>query len=228
MNIILIGAQGSGKGTQAQKLVEVYGVQHVSSGDLFRQVAEDGTEIGKEVKAHLDRGELVPDDLTVAMILSHISEPESARKGVLLDGFPRTIVQAQALDEGLARVQRTIDCAIYLQVPYEALIKRLTGRYICRAHQHVYNIYTNPPKVTGICDLDESELHQRSDDQDEEAIHKRLEIFFHESILLLKYYENQGKMIEVDGNQDIEQVEQTMLKALESYLAVKKQNAHQA
>ncbi len=141
MNIILIGAQGSGKGTQAEKLTQVFGICHVASGDLFREAIDAKTELGMKVKAYLDRGELVPDDLTTTMVLNRIQESDCAR-GVLLDGFPRTVAQAQALDKGLEALGKHIDLAVYLKVPKEELLKRLSGRYICRANQHVYNIYT--------------------------------------------------------------------------------------
>ncbi len=209
MHIILIGAQGSGKGTQAIMLSQALGVPHVASGDLFRKAFDDKTELGLQAKAFLDRGELVPDDLTVAMVLGRLGEPDCAQ-GVLLDGFPRTIAQAQALDNGLQGVGKRIDVAIYLNVPREELLKRLSGRYICRANQHVYNINTRPPKVAGVCDLDGSELYQRSDDVGE-AVQKRLDIFFNETIKLLDYYGSQHKLEEVDGNQDIDQVQQLLL-----------------
>lgn len=217
MNIILIGAQGSGKGTQAEMLVGILGVHHISSGDLFRKASEEDTELGTDIKARLDRGELVPDDLTLAIVLKRISEPDIVQDGVLLDGFPRTIAQAQALDEGLQQMGRAVDCALYLNVPRDVILHRLSGRYICRAHQHVYNIETNPPKVPGICDLDGSELYQRSDDQGE-AVTKRLDIFFHETIHLLDYYKDQGKLIEVDGNQSIRQVDKSLLESIRAYM----------
>src|SRR5215470_19382388 len=187
VNIILIGAQGSGKGTQAELLEKALGVPHVASGDLFRKAFDEKTELGLQAKAFLDRGELVPDDLTVAMVLGRLEEPDCAQ-GVLLDGFPRTVAQAQALDEGLQRAGKQIDVAIYLKVPREELLSRLSGRYICRANQHVYNIHSHPPKVPGVCDLDGSELYQRSDDTGE-AVQRRLDIFFNETIRLLDYYD---------------------------------------
>jgi adenylate kinase len=209
VNIVLIGAQGSGKGTQADLLSQALGIPHVASGDLFRKAIGEKTELGLKAKAYIDRGELVPDDLTVAMVLNRIAEPDS-RQGVILDGFPRTIAQAQALDDGLGQVGRQIDLAIYLKVPREELLKRLSGRYICRANQHVYNIYTNPPKVPGICDIDGSELYQRSDDVGE-AVQRRLDIFFNETIQLLDYYAQQHKLVEVNGDQSIEAVQQDLL-----------------
>ncbi len=204
MNIILIGAQGSGKGTQAEKLSRALGILHVASGDLFRKAISEQTALGKQVKAYIDHGELVPDDITVAMILRRINEPDCAN-GVLFDGFPRTIAQAQALDKGLQRIGRRIDAAAYLNVPREILLKRLSGRYICRANQHVYNINTRPPKEAGVCDIDGSELYQRSDDRGE-AVQKRLDIFFNETYRLVDYYRNQHKLVEVNGNQSVDQV----------------------
>lgn len=214
MNIILIGAQGSGKGTQAERLSQSLGIRHVASGDLFRKAISEGTELGHKAKVYLDRGDLVPDDLTVAMVLDRIKEPDCAQ-GVLLDGFPRTIAQAQALDKGMQQVGHQIDLAVYLEVPREELLSRLSGRYICRAHQHVYNISTNPPKVPGVCDIDGSELYQRSDDTGE-AVQKRLDIFFNETIHLLDYYVQQQKLIKVNGNQRIDQVQETLVEQIKA------------
>jgi adenylate kinase len=216
VNIILIGAQGSGKGTQAEILEQTLGVHHVASGDLFRKAFDDKTELGIRAKEYTDRGELVPDDITVSMVLNRIKKPDCVRDGVLLDGFPRTIAQAQALDKGLKDLGRTIDRVIYLEVPRDVLQRRLAGRYICRAHQHVYNIHTNPPKVPGICDIDGSELYQRADDRGE-AVQKRLDIFFNETINLLGYYDRQHKVIKVNGNQSIERVTQDLLAAINKY-----------
>jgi adenylate kinase len=215
VNIILIGAQGSGKGTQAEELCQALGVPHVASGDLFRKAFDEKTGLGMQAKAYVDRGELVPDTLTVAMILGRLAEPDCAR-GVLLDGFPRTIAQAQALDEGLRKVGRHIDLAVYLNVPRAELLKRLSGRYICRANQHVYNVSTRPPQVPGVCDLDGSELYQRSDDTGE-AVQRRLDIFFSETIQLLDYYGAQQKLVEVNGNQSIEQVQKGLQQAIQTF-----------
>ena len=212
MNIILVGAQGSGKGTQADRLEATLGIPHVASGDLLRKAFDEQTELGIKAKVYLDRGELVPDDITVPMVLGRLSEPDCSR-GVLLDGFPRTIAQAQALDKGLQDVGRQVDLVIYLNVPRQELLERLSGRYICRANQHVYNIHSRPPKVPGICDIDGSELYQRSDDT-VEAVQRRLDIFFKETIRLFDYYGNQHKLREVDGNQDIDQVQVALLRTI--------------
>ncbi len=209
MYIILVGAQGSGKGPQAELLSQTLGVPHIASGDLFRKEIDGQTELGLKAKTYIDRGELVPDNLTVTMVVKRLEEPDCSH-GVLLDGFPRTVAQAGVLDKGLQEVGKQIDLAIYLRVPREELLKRLSGRYICRANQHVYNINTYPPKVAGVCDIDGSELYQRSDDTGE-AVQKRLDIFFNETIRLLDYYGKQNKLVEVDGNQNIDQVQQALL-----------------
>ncbi len=213
MDIILIGAQGSGKGTQAQMLAQAFGVPHISSGDLFRKEIEEQTEVGRQAGTYLDRGELVPDDLTVAMILRRLEQPDCG-PGVLMDGFPRTLAQAKALDEGLREVGTQIDAVVYLNVPREELLKRLSGRYICRAHQHVYNVYSRPPKEAGRCDLDGSELYQRSDDVGE-AVQRRLDIFFNQTIRLLDYYGNQAKVVEVNGNQGVDAVHEALVEAIQ-------------
>jgi len=213
--IILVGAQGSGKGTQAEMLTQALGVAHVASGDLFRKAIDEKTELGLKAKVYIDRGELVPDDLTVTMVLKRLEEPDCSQ-GALFDGFPRTVAQAEVLDKGLGGVGKQIDLAIYLQVPREELLNRLSGRYICRAKQHVYHIYFRPPKVAGVCDIDGSELYQRSDDTGE-AVQRRLDIFFNETIQLLDYYEKQKKLVEVDGNQDIDQVQQSLLDVIRTW-----------
>lgn len=212
MNIILIGAQGSGKGTQAEMLAQAFGVPHVASGDLFRKEIEGNTETGREAKLYIDRGELVPDDLTLAMILHRLQQPD-CDPGVLMDGFPRTIAQATALDDGLREVRKQIDVVLYLNVPREELLQRLSGRYICKAQQHVYNIYSRPPKTPGVCDLDGSELYQRSDDVGE-AVQRRLDIFFNQTIHLLDYYGSQKKVVEVNGNQGITAVHEGLVDAI--------------
>lgn len=215
MNIVLIGAQGSGKGTQAAMLAGALGIRHVASGDLFRKEIDEQSELGLQAKAYIDRGELVPDNLTVAMVLKRIQQPDCAA-GVLFDGFPRNVAQTQALDEGLQRIGRHITVAVYLDVPRDVLLTRLSGRYICRAHQHVYNINTRPPKVPGRCDIDGSELYQRSDDRGE-AVQKRLDIFFKETIKVADYYRNQQKLAAVNGNQSVEQVHQSLVTAISSH-----------
>ncbi len=216
MNIVLIGAQGSGKGTQADMLAQAFGIRHIASGDLFRKAIQEQSELGMQAKTYIDRGDLVPNDITVGMMLARIAQPD-CEAGVLFDGFPRTIAQAQALDSGLANMGGRIEVAVYLYVPQELLLRRLTGRYICRAQQHVYNIYTKPPTVPGICDIDGSELYQRSDDRSE-AIQKRLDIFFHETLPLTDYYAEQQKLVKVNGDQSIEAVHQALVSQVREQL----------
>jgi len=214
MNIVLIGAQGSGKGTQAALLTQTLAIHHVASGDLFRKAQAEKTRLGVQAKAYLDRGELVPDEITIAMVLQHVEKLIHTR-GILFDGFPRTVAQAQALDHGLQRFNRKLDLAVYLNVPRTELLFRLSGRYICRAKQHVYHQHTRPPKVAGICDLDGSELYQRTDDVGD-AVQTRLDLFFQETIQLLDYYRVQGKLVEINGNQSVDDVLAEFLATLRS------------
>lgn len=219
MNIVLIGAQGSGKGTQAARLSQAFGLRHIASGDLFRRAIQDRTEMGLLVQGYLDRGELVPDEIAVSVVLGRISEVDAVQ-GVLLDGFPRTIAQAEALDKGLEAMGRAVDCVVYMSVPREVILGRLTGRYICRAYQHVYHTVMHPPKVPGICDIDGSELYQRSDDQGE-AIQRRLDIFFSETMRVVRYYQEQHKLQEANGNQEIAQVQASLVAAVKNCMAEK-------
>ena len=209
MDILLIGAPGAGKGTQAEKLTELFGLRHIASGDLFRKAFEEQTELGLKAQRYVDLGELVPDDITIPMVIRHIEEPGSMN-GVVLDGFPRTLVQAQALDAELQRFNRKLDLVIYLKVSREDLLQRLGGRVFCQANYHVYHIKNRPPKVDGICDLDGSKLYQRPDDTGE-ALRRRLVIFFNEATQVFDYYRKQHKLREVDGNQSIDQVQAMLL-----------------
>jgi adenylate kinase len=211
MNLVLIGAQGSGKGTQASLLVEKLHIQHVSSGDLLRDAVKQGTPLGNQAKQYMDRGELVPDSLIIQMILTYLERAEFA-KGVILDGFPRTRDQAQTLDAALP-TDRAINKAIYLNVPRDMLFARLSGRYVCVAHQHVYNIRTKPPKVALTCDIDGSELIQRSDDTPA-VIEKRLKDFFELTLQVVHYYRAQQKLVEIDGSQSIDAVSADLMTKL--------------
>ncbi len=215
MNIIMIGAQGSGKGTQAEALERALGLKPCSSGDLLREHIAKGTELGLKAKPYVERGDLVPDELVIGMILDFLraSQAQPGARGVILDGFPRNIPQAEKLDAELAAAGQRIDAVISLEVPRELLQGRLSGRWVCRAQGHVYNAQTNPPRVAGVCDVDGSELYQRSDDTPEK-IERRLDIFFRETVKLLDYYERQGKLTRINGARPIDEVTRDMLAAL--------------
>jgi len=215
MDILLIGAPGAGKGTQAEKLSQLLALRHIASGDLFRKAYEEQTELGLKAQRYVDLGELVPDEITIPMVIRHIEEPESIN-GVVLDGFPRTLLQAQALDAELQHFNRRIDLVIYLKVSREELLQRLAGRVFCQAHQHVYHVKNHPPKVAGICDQDGSKLYQRPDDAGE-AMRRRLVIYFNQTNQVLEYYSQQQKLREIDGNQKIDQVQAALLNEINVY-----------
>lgn len=211
MNVIMIGAQGSGKGTQAEALEHTLGLKPCASGDLLRDHIARETPLGRAAKPYVEHGDLVPDDLVVGMILDFIRA--QGGQGIVLDGFPRTTAQAEKLDAELDAQGRPIAVALYLDAPRDLLLSRLSGRYICRAHGHVWNLQTKPPKTPGVCDLDGSPLYQRDDDTPEK-IARRLDIFFNETIKLLSYYEAQGKLARVDGTLPITQVTEQVMQAL--------------
>lgn len=212
MYIILLGAPGAGKGTQAEILSKDWGLAHVSTGDLFREAQAKGTELGLLAKSYMEKGELVPNDITIRMILERIAAPD-CRRGCILDGFPRTLEQAMALDEALRPLGKGIDKVLYIKVPTEELLRRLGGRRLCRVCQTPYHDVSNPPKVAGICDGCGGELYQRADDTVETA-QKRLEVYFAQTMPLIDYYAKAGKLVEVEGNQPIEEVAKELLAAV--------------
>ena len=215
MNILLIGAPGAGKGTQAKKLSQLLALRHIASGDLFHKAFEEQTELGLKAQRYVDLGELVPDEITIPMVMLHIEEPESMQ-GVILDGFPRTLAQSQVLDAELLRINRQIDLAIHLKVSREELLSRLAGRVFCQVNQHVYHIKFRPPKVADRCDLDGSKLYQRPDDAGE-AMRRRLVIYFNQTFQVLDYYSRQNKLREVDGNSSIDSVQAMLLSVVNDY-----------
>jgi len=214
MYIIMLGAPGAGKGTQADILSKEMGLPHIASGDLFRQALEKKTELGLLAKSYMDRGELGPDEITIKMILERINLPDCA-SGCLLDGFPRTLRQAEALDKFLAEQGKSIDKAVYINVAEEELMKRLNGRWICRNCQTPYHMVTSPPKTPGICDKCGGELYQRPDDK-EETVRERLKGFFSQTVPILDYYQKQNKLIEVNGNYTIPEVASETLSLLKA------------
>ncbi|EGQ3559138.1 adenylate kinase [Staphylococcus pseudintermedius] len=214
MNIILMGLPGAGKGTQASEIIKKYPIPHISTGDMFRKAIKDETELGKEAKSYMDRGELVPDEVTVGIVKERISE-DDAKKGFLLDGFPRTIEQAEALNSILEELGRTIDAVVNIEVREEELMNRLTGRRICETCGTTYHLVFNPPKVEGICDIDGGKLYQREDDNPE-TVANRLEVNVKQSKPILEFYNQKGLLKNIDGSKHIDEVTSDVIEILES------------
>ena len=212
MDVILLGAPGAGKGTQAKVLEEHTGLVHVASGDLFRAALRQGTELGMLAKSYMDRGELVPDEVVIRMIVDRISKEDCAG-GVIFDGFPRTRDQAHALEQEMVAHNRRIDYALFLQVPDTVLLRRIAGRQTCKTCGSTYNIYYFPSKHPDVCDECGGKLYQRSDDMMETARH-RLEVYFAQTMPLIEYYRQQGSLVEIDGQREISQVTEAMVQAL--------------
>jgi|SRR5690625_302589 len=214
MNIVLIGLPGAGKGTQAEKIKETYNIPHISTGDMFRLAIKNETELGIQAKQYMDQGELVPDEVTIGIVQERLMA-DDCQKGFLLDGFPRTIPQAEALDQILAEADKTIDYALYVRVPEEKLVERLTGCRICKQCGATYHVIFNPPKEENICDHDGSQLIQRDDDQ-ESTVKNRLAVNIKQTNLLLDYFKQQGSLVTVDGDQAIDQVFSDIQKQLDT------------
>ncbi len=212
MILVLLGAPGAGKGTQADILSEMLGIVHVSSGDLLREHRRSGTALGKLADTFLDRGELVPDDVVIGMVTARLAEPDAA-PGVILDGFPRTVAQADALDTLLAASGKQVDKALYVQVPSAALLDRLSGRWICRNCQTTYHEKFNPPPAPGVCGVCGGELYQREDDR-REVVERRLEVYFAQTLPVIEYYRQHCRLLEVDGDQPIEDVTRALIDAI--------------
>ena len=212
MYIIFLGAPGAGKGTQAAIVAKDLKLAHIASGDLFRQAQAGGTELGMQAKSYMEKGMLVPDEITIRMVLERISAPD-CEHGVILDGFPRNRKQAEALDEALTKQAKAIDKVVYIKVSEEELLKRLSGRWICRNCQAPYHIVNSPPKVRGKCDKCSGELYQRPDDTIE-TVKKRLQLYFVETAPLIDYYIQAGKLLEVDGEGDVDEVGRSIVTTL--------------
>lgn len=213
MIYILLGPPGAGKGTQAKKMVADYGIVHISTGDIFRENIKNETELGKKVKDILARGELVSDDLTNGIVFDRLSKDDCAN-GFLLDGYPRNLVQARALDEWLEENDLKVDNVLDIQADPELLVKRVSGRRVCPKCGHSYHITNEPPKVEGVCDVCGTNIIQRPDDK-EETIQSRIEIYEKQTKPLVEYYENQGKILYFDGNKSIEEVYNDVKDSLE-------------
>ncbi|OGO09092.1 MAG: adenylate kinase [Chloroflexi bacterium RBG_13_66_10] len=210
--IVLLGPPGAGKGTQAKRLCERLGLTHVASGDLFREHLKNETELGRLARGYIDRGGLVPDGVTIAMIRERLSRPDAAA-GALLDGFPRTRPQAEALDVMLTDLGGKIDAVVVVRASVPVLIRRLMGRLMCRAGGHIYHMDYNPPRTPGVCDNDGTELYQRSDD-DESTVTHRIQVYLAETAPLIAHYRRRGVVTEVNGDQPIESVTEDVLASL--------------
>ncbi|MFH1084803.1 MAG: adenylate kinase [Chloroflexota bacterium] len=214
VDILLLGAPGAGKGTQAELLRQWLPLPQVSSGDLFRANLSANTELGLKARSYMDRGELVPDDVTIAMVAERIGQPDCAQ-GVILDGFPRTVAQAEALGKLLASMGRRVDVVVYFAVSKETLIKRLGGRWTCRQCGKVYHELYSPERVKGVCDVCGGALYQRADDTPETQ-RRRIEVYLNQTAPLQAYYIEQGLLVEVDGEQEIEPVQAALKRAIQA------------
>jgi adenylate kinase len=212
--IVLLGPPGAGKGTQAEILSEKLNLAHISSGDLFREHLKKQTELGKLAQSFMNRGELVPDDVTIAMVSERLSQPDCVN-GAVLDGFPRTPAQADALAEILKKFNGKVQIVPMIAVAPDILVKRLSGRWTCRKEGHVFHQEFNPPKTAGVCDIDGSELYQREDDQPA-TVEKRILVFMEQTTPLIEYYIKQHLLVRIDGTQPIQVVTEQLLKVIKS------------
>ncbi|NCU18111.1 adenylate kinase [Pallidibacillus pasinlerensis] len=204
MNLILMGLPGAGKGTQAEKIVEKYHIPHISTGDMFRQAVKDETELGLKAKSYMDKGELVPDEVTIGIVRERLSK-EDCNNGFLLDGFPRTVPQAESLEQILTDLNKKLDYCINIHVNKEILMERLTGRRICKSCGSTYHLVFNPPAKENVCDKCGGELYQRADDN-AETVENRLDVNLKQQQPLLDFYKDKGYLVTVDGQQHIDQV----------------------
>ena len=212
MKLIMLGAPGAGKGTQAKKIAEKYGIPHISTGDIFRANIKNGTELGNKAKSYMEKGLLVPDELTCDLVVDRIAQ-EDCKNGYVLDGFPRTIPQAEALKAALGKMGTTIDYAINVEVPDENIVKRMGGRRACLACGYTYHVVYNAPKVEDVCDVCGAKLVLRDDDKPE-TVKKRLDVYHEQTQPLIDFYDKEGVLVEVDGTQNLEDVFQAITKIL--------------
>lgn len=212
MHILLMGPPGAGKGTQAANLVKEFDIPHISTGDMFRAAVKEGTELGKQAKACMDAGKLVPDEVTIGIVKERLSKPD-CKKGFILDGFPRTVEQADALSGILKELGISLSCVLNITVPAADLIERTVGRRICKSCGATYHVKFNPSKKAGVCDTCAGDLYQRADDS-EETMKNRLSVYEAQTKPLIAYYEKAGVYKEIDGRQPIDDVKAAMIAAL--------------
>ena len=220
MYIVFLGAPGAGKGTQASRVADELKLAHIASGDMFREALEKGDELAKEARSYMEKGVLVPDDVTIRMVLERISASD-CENGAIFDGFPRNLAQAEALDQALAKQDKVIDKVVYIKVSEEELLARLSGRWICRKCQAPYHISNSPPKVRGKCDQCGGELYQRTDDA-VETVKERLQVYFAQTAPLINYYAKDGKLLEVDGEGGVDRVSELILQAINRELVYRR------
>ncbi len=214
MRLVLLGAPGAGKGTQAKKLIEKYGIPQISTGDILRKAVADGTPLGKEAKSYMDKGELVPDSVVIGLVKERLAQ-DDCKKGYILDGFPRNTAQAETLDQVLAQMNAPLDVALVVDVDKDDLMKRLTGRRTCRGCQQMYNIHFSPPKKEGVCDKCGGELYQRDDDK-EETIKNRLDVYEKSTAPLIDYYAKKNILKTVKGVGSIDDIFNNICAILDS------------
>jgi adenylate kinase len=214
MNLILLGAPGAGKGTQAKYIVEKYGIPQISTGDMLRDAVAKGTELGKKAKEYMDKGELVPDEVVIGIVRDRLKEKDT-EKGFILDGFPRTLNQAEALDKMLSELNKNINAVINVAVPEEEVVKRIVNRRSCRKCGAVYHLIYAPPKVEGKCDKCDGELYQRDDDK-EETVRERFSVYRKQTEPLIEYYSKKGLVKDVDGTKGIDEVSAEIQKILDN------------
>ncbi len=210
IDLVFLGPPGAGKGTYARKLKEILGIPHISTGDIFREAVAAGTELGRKVKHILESGELVPDEIVNEVVRERLSEPD-CEKGFILDGYPRTVAQAEALDEMLREMGRSLMWAILFDVPEDVVVQRITNRRVCPKCGRIYNLITNPPKEDNLCDECKVPLIQREDDK-EEVVRKRYRIYMENTLPVVEYYEKKGKLQKIDGTAGLDAVIEEVLK----------------
>jgi adenylate kinase len=225
LDLVLLGPVGAGKGTQARRISATYHVPHIASGDLLRESGQRGTPLGLEAKSYMDRGALVPDDLVINMILERMHAPD-AQHGVLLDGFPRTLKQAEALDAELAKAGRKLQLALYLEVPLDVLIDRAAHRWTCPIGHETYDYRVNPPRQNGVCDVDGGQLYQREDDK-VEVVAERIKVYIADTVPVVGYYQKDGILRRLDGTREIKTVAAEIAREIAAVVGLRTKSQHE-